>query len=61
MLERKKKQRNEYFFLFCRPSPPEKFQVDPITLHTIRLIQHSRKMKNIIQQVTLQHENAVSI
>ncbi|XP_052834066.1 STAGA complex 65 subunit gamma [Octopus bimaculoides] len=41
-----------------KPAPQEKFQIDPLTLHTIRLLQHIRKMKNLIQQVTAQHENA---
>lgn len=49
---------SKQYSITTKSSPPEKFQVDPLTLHTIRLIQHSRKMKNIIQQVTLQHENA---
>lgn len=39
-----------------RPAPgtvlsPEQFDADPITLHTIQLVQHSRKMKSLIQQL----------
>ncbi|XP_041359645.1 STAGA complex 65 subunit gamma-like [Gigantopelta aegis] len=41
--------------------PSEHFQIDPITLHTIRLIQHTKKMRqliNSVQQQQLENKNS---
>ncbi|KAL5011540.1 hypothetical protein ScPMuIL_010091 [Solemya velum] len=37
--------------------PAEKFQIDEITLHTIRLVQHSKKMKSLMQFVQQQQQD----
>lgn len=36
--------------------PAEKFQIDPLTLHTIRLIQHAKKLRSLIYNITQQHQ-----
>lgn len=36
--------------------PAEKFQIDPLTLHTIRLIQHAKKLRSLINNITQQHQ-----
>ena len=43
-----------------RSHAPESFQLDSIALHTIRLIQHSRKLRSLINIANVQLEELVS-
>ncbi|XP_069129324.1 STAGA complex 65 subunit gamma-like [Argopecten irradians] len=38
------------------PLPSEKFEMDPIVLHTIRLVQHAKKLRQLISSVQQQQE-----
>ncbi|XP_060083650.1 STAGA complex 65 subunit gamma-like [Ylistrum balloti] len=38
------------------PLPSEKFEMDPIVMHTIRLVQHAKKLRQLISSVQQQQE-----
>ena len=47
MVQRKKIS----YFSYSRTHPAEHFAMDSVTLHTIQLIQHARKVKSMINNV----------
>ncbi|XP_064637438.1 STAGA complex 65 subunit gamma-like [Lineus longissimus] len=38
------------------PLPPERFAVDPLTLHTIQLVQHAKRLRQLIYMAQQQYE-----
>jgi hypothetical protein len=40
--------------------PAERFDLDPLTAHTIRLVQHAKKLRIMISNLQLAHQENVS-
>lgn len=46
-------------FVNFSPLPAEKFEMDPIVVHTIKLMQHAKKLRNMISNIQQQQDGMV--
>ena len=46
-------------FVNFSPLPAEKFEMDPIVVHTIKLMQHAKKLRNMITNIQQQQDGMV--
>ena len=58
VIENQHKKSNNFFF--DSPHPAEYFAMDSVTMHTIKLIQHARKVRTLIQNAQQILESVVS-
>lgn len=43
------------------PLPSEKFEMDPVVVHTIKLMQHAKKLRSLISSIQHQQDGMVGI